>query len=236
MFTSTRFLTQTLGVDPDIAKFFVDRDVPRDNRYWKDRHLYVARGTGFLFIPLVYDLLFRLGADKAALLDEAHIQRMERVLDSAGRVEFDALPGDEHVANCRTVMEGAIRNTWLWESLTRYFRDGPVAPFGHPIPPLNRADTFLFALCDLDMGEAATRVFLRYWYALIGAFLLMDDVEDWEEDKRLGEENAIRCLGEGPEAFTLAMDMLREHFRTLDTVSPRLSSHFEKNLQKLSKH
>ncbi|HTJ13815.1 MAG TPA: hypothetical protein VL547_17385 [Dinghuibacter sp.] len=235
MFTSIRFLTQQLDIDPDIAKFFVDRDVPKNNRYWKDRHLYVAIGTGFLFIPLVYDILFRLGVDKKALLDEAHIQRMERVLDSAGKVEFDALAGGAHVENCRTVMGGSVLNPWLWTSLERYFREGPAEPFGHPIPPLNRADTFLFSLCDLEMDETSTRAFLGHWYALIGAFLLMDDVEDWEEDRRLGEENAIRFLGEGPEAFARAMDMLREHFRTLDDLNPRLSAHFDKNLQKLSK-
>lgn len=228
-------MTQQLDVDPDIAKFFVDRAVPEGNRYWKDRLLYVSRGTGYLFIPLVYDVLLRLGVDKAVLLEEDHIRRMERVLDSAGQVEFDDLPGSAHVDNCRAVMEGTVRNTWLWEALEGYFRAGtPQGPLGSPIPPLNRADTFLFALCDLDITEATTRAFLRYWYALIAAFLMMDDVVDWEEDKRLGEENSIRYLGEGPEAFASAMEMLRGNFSILAVLNPHLETHFKRNLQKLT--
>jgi hypothetical protein len=236
MFTSIRFLTGQLDVDPDVAKFFVDRPVPEGNRYWKDRLLYVSRGTGYLFIPLVYDLMLRLGLKKEALLEEAHIRRMEQVLDSAGQVEFDGLSGARHVDHCREVMVGAIRNPWLFKALEGYFNaGGPVEPLGHPIPPLNRADTFLFCLCDLDMDETLTRTFLRYWYALIAVFLLMDDIQDWEEDKRLGEENAIRYLGEAPEAFARAMDMLKQDLHTLADLSPQLETYFERNLQRLTK-
>ena len=202
MFTSVRILTDQLGVDSDIARFFVDRPVPQDNRYWKGRLLYVAQGNGYLFIPLVYDILYRLGVPKEALLEEAHIRLMESVLDSAGKVEFDGLSGATHVEACREILLGSVRNPWLWRELLDYFEKGqPTATLGLPVPPLNRADTFLFSLCNLDMNESLTRSFLKYWYALIAFFLMMDDVMDWEEDKKLGEENAILHLGDGPEAF-----------------------------------
>lgn len=235
MFTSTRFLTQQLGVDPGIASFFVDRSVPQDNRYWKDRLLYVARGTGFLFIPLVYDLLLRLGLDKEELLREAHVLRMEAVLDSAGKVEFDDLPGIEHVAACRAIMGSAAANTWLWDALAEYFINNegePTADLGKPIPPLNRADTFLFSLCDLDMDEDTTRCFIRYWYALIAAFLMMDDVIDWEKDELNGEENSVSYLGKGKDGLLKAIEMLRENFATLGAINPQLCTFFEHSLQK----
>lgn len=236
MFTSIRFLTGQLGIDPDIAKFFVDRAVPEGNRYWKDKLLYVSRGTGYLFIPLVYDLLLRLGVDKDALLAEEHVQRMERILDSAGMVEFDGLSGAAHVDHCRQIMKDGVRNRWFWAALENYFDAGtPVDPLGHPIPPLNRADTFLFSLCDLDMEEGLTRKFLGYWYALIAFFLMLDDVMDWEEDQRLGEENAVRHLGEGPGALDTAMEMLQRDLHTLAKLNPQLETHFERNLQKLKK-
>jgi hypothetical protein len=235
MFISTRFLTEQLDVDADVAKFFVDRPVPADNRYWKDRLLYVARGTGFVFIPLVYDILLRLGVDKAALLEEPHVLRMEKILDSAGRVEFDGLSGSDHIEASRKAMEGKVRNAWLWQALIDYFAEGPHGPLGREIPPLNRADTFLFSVCDLSMDEPATRTFLTYWYALIGSFLMMDDVMDWEEDKKLGEENAILYLGEGPEAFAGALALLRADLHTLGTLNPSLEAHLEQNLEQLKK-
>jgi len=233
MFTSVRFLTDQLAVDPDIARFFVDRAVPQDNRYWKGRLLYVAQGNGFLFIPLVYDILYRLGVPKQQLLEEAHVRLMESVLDSAGKVEFDGLSGSAHVEACREILEGSVRNHWLWEELQEYFEAGaPVGALGLPIPPLNRADTFLFSLCNLDMDETLARSFLKYWYALISAFLLMDDVVDWDMDMEQGEENAVRYLGEGKEAFSRAVDMLREYFATLESLNPALGPFFERSLQK----
>ena len=232
MFTSVRILTDQFGVDPDIARFFVDRAVPQDNRYWKGRLLYVAHGNGYLFIPLVYDLLYRLGVPKQQLLEEGHIGLMESVLDSAGKVEFDGLPGSAHVEACREILCGSVHNAWLWQELQVYFQGGPTEALGLPIPPLNRADTFLFSLCNLDMDESLTRSFLKYWYALISAFLLMDDVADWDVDREQGEENAIRHLGEGKEAFSRALEMLHGYFATLESLNPSLGPFFERSLQK----
>jgi hypothetical protein len=238
MFTSTQFLTRTTGIDAGIAAFFVDRRVPYENRYWKGRELYVAGGTGYLFIPLIYDILLRLGVDKKQLLDEAHILRMEGILDSAGKVEFDHFPMELHVRHCIQLAGPVMRNEWLWDSLQEYFIAAggePTDRLGLDIPPLNRADTFLFALCDLPMEEDTTRALVRGWYALIGAFLLMDDVVDWEMDEQTGEENSLRFLGEGVQARLKAMDLLRTHFETLHGINPDLAIYFDNLLRKKMK-
>jgi len=235
MFTSTRFLTEQLGVDTDVAAFFVDRRVPPDNVYWRDRKLYVASGTGYLFIPIIYDILLRVGVDKAILLEEDHVCRMEWVLDSAGKVEFENLSGVGHILTCVKLMEPVVRNEWLWNGLQEYFiiRNGePTRWLGRAIHPLNRADTFLFSLCDLPMNELLTQAFIPYWYALIAAFLLMDDIVDWDIDKQQGEENAIRFLGEGSEAVRKAIEMLRGDFETLSNINPALGAYFGASLQK----
>ena len=238
MFTSTQFLTKTLNVDPEIATFFVDRRVPRENRYWKGRELFVAGGSGFLFIPLIYDILFRLGVDKSLLLDETHILRMEAVLDSAGKVEFDHYPMKAHVQDCMVLVRASVRNQWLWDSLQAYFivsEGQPTAVLGEPVPPLNRADTFLFALCDLPMDETVTRVLIRQWYALVGSFLLLDDIMDWDMDLQAGEENTLRFLGEGEEAKLKAMDMLKAYFDTMESVNPGISTYLDGFLRKKMK-
>lgn len=238
MFTSTEFLTRTLAVDAEIAVLFVDRNVPVENRYWKGRQLYIAGGTGYLFIPLIHDVLLRLGVDKKLLLDEAHILRMESVLDSAGKVEFDDLSADRHIQNCIQLTRPTVRNQWLWDALVEYYVEAggePTALLGQPIPPLNRADTFLFALCGLPMDEDATRVLIRQWYALIGAFLLMDDVVDWEMDQQTGEENSLRFLGEGEPARLKAMDLLEGYLDVLADVNPNLAAYLDSLLRKKMK-
>ena len=238
MFTSTQFLTRTLAVDAQIAAFFVDRDVPPDNRYWKGKELYVAGGTGFLFIPLIYNILLHLGADRTQLSGESHIRRMEAILDSAGKVEHDHLTGEQHVDECIRLAEPWVRNQFLWNALQEYYighGGEPTALLGQTILPLNRADTFLFAFCDLDMSESATRGLIRQWYALIGAFLLMDDVVDWEADEQSGEENALRFLGAGEPAKAKAMAILEGYFGTLEELNPDLAIYLDNLLRKKMK-
>jgi hypothetical protein len=230
MFTSPRFLTQKLGIDAGIASFFVDRRVPDNNAYWKGRLLYIASGTGYLFIPVVYDMLLRLGADRNTLLEEAHLERMEGILDNAGKVEFEHLPLLEHVACCRDLMTPFIRNNWLWNALEQYFvvnKGAPTGVLGQSVPPLNRADTFLFSFCDLPGNKEETVPLIRYWYALIGTFLLLDDVMDWDWDMQYGEENALRYLGDGKGALLKGMSLLDDNFKVLCEINPDLGTYYE---------
>lgn len=235
MFISTRFLSDKLGIDKDIATFFVDRDVPAGNRYWKDRLLYISRGNGFLFIPVVYDFLFKLGVSKDVFFESGHVERMEAILHSAGKVEYDLLSGEEHLKECYATMEGHVANAWLWEALEVYFNQHhgkPTQDLGLALLPLNRADTFLFSLCDLGLDIDITRSFLTYWYALMSSFLMMDDVMDYEDDIKQGEENSVTFLGEGKEALLKAIEILRKDFDTLANINPSLGAHFKGNLEK----
>src|ERR1044072_972055 len=144
MFTSKEHLHFNLGVDLEIAAFFVDRKVPSDNMYWKNRYLYVAGGTGFLFIPLFFDLQFRMGIDKKLVLDETYIQLMEDVLDSAARYEFEQISFEEHIRNCRQLMKNKIKNENLYNDLVNYFTNEDLKPYKNIGPfskALNRGDS-----------------------------------------------------------------------------------------------
>jgi hypothetical protein len=122
----------------------------------------------------------------------------------------------------------------LWNVLSDYFvthNGEPTRWLGKPVTPLNRADTFLFSLCDLSMSQELTQAFIPYWYALIGAFLLMDDVVDWDIDQQQGEENAIGFLGEGSGALRKAIDLLREDFKMLSNINSVLGIYFGNSLE-----
>ena len=73
MFISVKHLHENLGVNERIARFFVDRKVPENNIFWKEKLLYLGRGNGFMNISVYYDILFRIGISIGSLLSGEHI-------------------------------------------------------------------------------------------------------------------------------------------------------------------
>ncbi len=113
----------------------------------------------------------------------------------------------------RALLKGRIKNAAYYESLNLYL-DQPVlktmGPFGLPFPSLNRADVFLYILCDLPLSEMQWKKAIRYWYALHPTYLIMDDVRDYAKDKEEGEENVVIELGEGTEGFEKTLEHLSQ--------------------------
>ena len=194
MFTSKQHLHDNLGVDAEIAAFFVDRRVPENNAYWRNRYLYVAGGTGYLFIPLFYDLQYKAGVSKKLILDENYVQIMERILDSAARYEFEMISFEQHIKHCTEIMRSNIKNEALYHDLLVYFKDEELVPYkklGTFSKALNRGDTFLFSICYLDLPAGVTEKIIEKWYALVPSFLLMDDIMDLTADLENNQENSI---------------------------------------------
>src|SRR4051812_20434886 len=129
MFTSKEHLHTNLGVDREIAAFFVDRKLPEGNAYWRGRYLYVASGTGYLFIPLFFDLVYRLGVDKADLLDGEYVSICERILHSAALHEFQERSFTEHIEFCKSVVEKKMINSAFFADLVDYFSTEELKPF-----------------------------------------------------------------------------------------------------------
>ena len=50
-----------MGVDEKIARFFVDRKVPADNIFWKERYVVYRTGKWICIYSVYYDMLFRMG-------------------------------------------------------------------------------------------------------------------------------------------------------------------------------
>ena len=148
-----------MGVDADIAAFFVDRPVPADNLYWKERYLYVAKGTGFLFIPLYFDLMYRAGLSKDMILQEEFVRLTEHILHSAAMQEHEMISFEEHVYNCKNMLKNRVVDVNLFTDLLQYFsnRVVPYNYLGTFSIALNRGDTYLFALCSLDIPDCLTR-------------------------------------------------------------------------------
>lgn len=232
MFTSKKQLTELMGVDPELAAFFVDRKVPTSNLYWKDRLLYVARGTGYLFIPLYFDLMLKQGVPRQQVLSEPFVQAAEQILHSAAAWEHNQIDRNTHIQDCKSLVEPLQQQPDLFAKLNVYFQQEILKPLdglGTISPALNRGDSMLYHLCLLP-AEIDWRPLVDYWYALVPSFLLMDDVMDLRADQQKGEENALIDFGVGTEGLLQAFDFLERNFQRLSTLNPLLGQYFQRSL------
>ncbi len=226
MFLSVRQLDRDMGVDPRIGRFFVDRRVPQHNRFWKGRLLYISFGNGFTNIPVFYDLLFRIGVPLESLIAEKHIVFMEQLMHYAMQQEFEEITRQEELVSVRALLNGRVTNQDRFEKLNEYL-DQPVSlplhGFGTDWPALNRADLFLYILCDLPLTGAQWSAALEAWYALHPTYLLMDDIRDYESDRDSGQENIVIGWGGGKEGFQRAIEEIEVNNKVLDRFNPVLA-------------
>jgi hypothetical protein len=240
MFISISHLHGNMGVDEEIARFFVNRKVPKENAFWDSRRLYITRGNGYLSIPVYYDLLCRIGVSKTYLLDESHIKLMERIMHYAIQEERSEIDFGKQLNQISDLFEGRIKNSDFYFELMEYLQQPVLMPkgkLGMQVPALNRADVFLFILCDLPLAKEVLDKAIQLWYALHTSYLLMDDIYDYELDKQNLEENAIVELGDGMAGSSKAFEILHANTGMLKPVNPILSSFFDHaflDLQKLT--
>ncbi|HEY4937106.1 MAG TPA: hypothetical protein VII44_11025 [Puia sp.] len=236
MFISANQFEREMGVNKTIGRFFVDRKPPENNSFWKGRLLYIAFGNGYVSIPVYYDILHRIGIPLEVLLDEEHIHFMEQLMHYAILQEKKEISLREELISIRALLKGRIKNVLYYEALNLYLDQPvlkPMGPFGLPFPSLNRADVFLYVLCDLPLSEAQWEQAIRYWYALHPSYLIMDDVRDYTKDKEEGEENIVIDLGDGAEGFEKTLEMFRKNSGTMQEINPVLAQFLLNNEEDL---
>jgi hypothetical protein len=226
MFISVNQFEQHMGVNKTIAQFFVNRKPPENNSFWKGKLLYVGFGNGYVSIPVFYDILFKIGVPMEILLDEIHIRLMERLMHYAIRHEKNEISIPEELKSVRALLKGRVQDPDKFDALNKYL-DQPVLKhlglFGMQHPSLNRADVFLYVLCDLPLTDKQWEQATRYWYALHPSYLIVDDIRDYARDQQDGEENVVIDLGGGAEGFEKTFDMLRRNGEIMQEINPLLA-------------
>jgi hypothetical protein len=226
LFISVNQFEREMGVNKTIGRFFVDRKLPENNSFWKGRLLYISFGNGFVSIPVYYDILYRIGVPLEILLSEIHIVFMEKLMHYAIEQEKKEISKTEELNFIRDMLKGRIKNPDYYTSLNQYLDQPvlrPMGSFGLPHPSLNRADVFLYVLCDLPLTDTQWVSALKYWYALHPTYLIMDDVRDFTKDKDEGEENVVIDLSEGAEGFEKTLEMYRRNCDILEEINPPLA-------------
>jgi hypothetical protein len=193
MFISTSYLVKNYGIEDKIARFFVDREPPADNLYWCGKLLYLRSSPGYLFIPLIVDLLFKIGIKKEDLLSDKFVILMEDVGHVSALEETNEITEKEAIIKCTELAVNCSNQTWLRNVLS-YFsgnKDNAFDRLTTPFKALHRGDFFLFSLGALQFEEKLFPMVARVWFALISTLLLLDDAEDISSDKDAGERNAF---------------------------------------------
>jgi hypothetical protein len=226
VFISVNQFERDMGVNNTIARFFVDRKPPENNSFWKGKLLYIGYGNGYVSIPVFYDILFRIGIPQVVLLDEKHIHFMEQLMHFAILQEKNEINIPEELKCIRALLTGRIKDLQHYEALSTYLDQPVLRPlglFGLKHPSLNRADVFLYVLCDLPLSGNQWEQAVRYWYALHPSYLIIDDIRDYLKDKEDGEENVVIDLGDGPEGFERTFSMLHKNGEIMKEINPLLA-------------
>lgn len=232
MFLTKDDLKLSYGVDLTIGKFYVDRQVPKDNLYWKGRSVYVPGASGYIFMPIYSDLLRRSGAEISFLLDELFFSINESILHSAALLEHQQIDWSTHIHQCLQVVTPHVQHLSFFEELKQYLLNNkPIkigkSRLGTEFPSLNRADSYLLSLSCIPGNSFDAQKAIDAWYAMITYFLLMDDLADIREDLIHGEENAILDAGLDEQGVKKIELMMEEGINKLNAINPVLANRIE---------
>jgi len=238
MFISTGYLGIQYGVDNKIAKFFVDREPPANNLYWNDKSLYLGPSPGYLFIPLIADLLFKLGIDRQQLLSDEFINCLEQTGHISALEETKQLSYAEAIERCTALARENCRNeNWL-NTVIDYFKgnaDNLFISIATPFKALHRGDVFLFSLSALDFPEELFQKIVKYWFALISTLLLLDDAEDITDDRANNEENAFLESGLDKQGIERVKQLIAHNLRTISSINSMMAMKLDNQFKELVK-
>jgi hypothetical protein len=181
-------LTDRLGLDPLVANLFFNRRLPANNEYWLKRSGYISLSTGYIFIPAFFDLLLKKGFDAQIILAEDLLMTMERILQSAGKMEYKMIDPLQHVNNCRQVLMTAGVSEKEIQATELLLVDRPFSRIPSRFTALRRANTFLYTFAGRSIDFETLFV---AWEALVPLLLMLDDFADIKEDQAGREENCL---------------------------------------------
>lgn len=234
MFISSQFLEINYGVDGKIAQFFVDREPPANNLYWKEKLLYLRPAPGYLFIPLIVDLLFKIGIHRQQLLSEEFVETMEQVGHISALEETGQISNQLAIKKCSELVKDTCRNKDWYKNVLGYFNSDEENFFislATPFKALRRGDLFLFSVCSLQFTNDLRRKIAQQWFALISTLLLLDDAEDIEADKESADENVFLESGLTAEGLKKIEELVSYSLKTISILNPAMSLQLKKQYQ-----
>jgi hypothetical protein len=236
MVITSRMLQDRMGVDSEIADYFAnERAVPQNNLFWKNKRIYISRGFAYLTIPLVADLLYRLGVSKKSILNDEHVGLLEQGFDLSSRYEEKQITFEQFVLSSKKILIGKVKQVNFASDLFRFLQGESTKffTFETPIKALSRSDGYLFTIIDLEVSDEWVKEFLPYWYSMIRPVLLFDDFKDLAGDRKDGDENSIIELGNDKQAILSAYEFGMKDISLLSSVNEKLAAYLKEMLQEV---
>jgi len=233
MFVTVDSLATQYGVHDDIGQFFVDRKVPENNLYWHKKLLFVTNNPGYLFIPVIVDTLNRLKIPRATMLNEEYASLLEQIGHIASLEEIKKITQEEAVEQCIQLTKHKVKHEFFYNTLINFMQgetENFITPLCMPFSALHRGDIFLFSLAVLDFDNETAIKIVQDWFAIIGAFLLLDDSEDIQQDKELEGNNAFIQAGLNQEGLDKIKLFVTEIITQLKTFNKTLARTTEQML------
>lgn len=236
MFISAGYLGIQYGVDDKIAKFFSDREPPKDNLYWKDKLMYLRPEPGWLFIPLIVDLLYKCGIDRGQLLSDKFVGLMEDIGHISAQEETHLITHGQAIQACIDLVKNDHTNEQYYLNLVDFIKGGTDNPFTQlatPFKALHRGDYFLFALCALNFEPGLEIKLVQYWFALISTLLLLDDADDLNDDKINGDPNAFIESGLHKEGIESIKQLVSSNLKLIGAINRSMAARLDRSFVSL---
>ena len=192
MSTLQHYLETDLGIHRKVIELLCNRDVPKNNGYWKGRNSFISQSPGYLFIPIFLDLLLKSNLDEA-VLSASHLILIEEILHSAARQESGIITYLQHHQECKEILEKIGIASHEIQKIEHALVNRSFKLFPDKYKSLRRANSYLYtAALFPDNYE----LIFHIWESLMPLFLFLDDLEDLPEDLATQSEN---CLLDSPD-------------------------------------
>ncbi len=238
MFISAGFLGIQYGVDDKIARFFADREPPHNNLYWKDKLMYLRPEPGWLFIPLIVDLLYKCGIEREQLLSDKFVLLMEQIGHISALEETSQMNHQQALEACINLVVNEHESESYFKNLVDFMNGGSenlFSPLALPFKALHRGDYFLFSLCALRFDDQLQTTLVKYWFALISTLLLLDDADDLIDDQKNGHENAFIESGLHKAGIDRIVQMVSDNLKCIATLNRSMAAKLDKGFVSLNK-
>lgn len=228
MFLTADALVIRYGIDEAIAKFYTDREPPKNNLYWKGKELYLRPQPGYIFLPLITDLFFKAGVSKAELLSNSFVETLENIGHYSAEQEFNIINTSEAISKCEDLV--SFYDAGFVNDLRNYFsgKQNYISDLSTPFKALHRGDLFLYSLAVLQVDVNKRTELIRIWFSLISTLLLLDDAEDVESDKKANDENAFLESGADKTGFERIKSLLSANLDHLAILNKSLANALHK--------
>lgn len=221
-----------LEINPLIIKTCSEREVPKDNPYWKGKSTYLNPEIKYLSIPFWLEICFRsLPNAKNDILTEEFFLAMEEILLYSEEEEQKQISYEECLEKCCSI--APIRkqldaNKELKAKIINMI-------YNYPNYKALRRGNFVLLFAILFSKEVDVVMKLAYLLSdLMTCGCILDDLQDVKEDRLNHENNLILEIDDHKEVLNKSKKLFDDAKENLSFLSENFTKFLEESFVNLS--